>query len=156
MRITFEFRPVEGRPPCEWRERIPVGFSISRIDADLAASLDADLTEALGYSWFNTVWGGVEGFLANGFGFVAEYQGSDGPRLASNCRQWGSHDGLAPIQVSTRAAFRGRGLATLVGAAFVEECLRRGMSPEYSCEADNVASIRLAAKLGFYDPIPSP
>ncbi len=149
MRTTFEFRPTAAAPPLNWRELAPPGFAIRRIDSDIATRLDVDLKAALGYSWFNDVWGGIEGFIQGGFGFVAEFDGSDGLRLASNCRQWGSPDGIAPIQVSTRAVFRGRGLATLVSSAFIEECLRRGLTPEYSCESDNYASIALAAKLGF-------
>ena len=149
MRTVFEFRPSSNCPPRDWREKVPQGFVLSPIDAELATALDADLTSALGHSWFKTAWGGIPEFLSGGFGFVMVNVGDEGPRLASNCRQWGAPGDLAPIQVSTRAHFRHKGFATLVCAAFIEECERRGLTPEYSCDSENLASAALAIKLGF-------
>ena len=156
MRIIFDFQPSPGRPPLDWRERIPIGFTIRRIDEDIASRLQADLFAAGRGPWFDQVWGSIPQFLEQAFGFVAEWQGDGAPFVASNCRmcpmtgnRQGIKEGVAAIQVSTRARFQGQGLATLVCAAFIERCLELGMTPEYSCEEENTASAALALKLGF-------
>jgi RimJ/RimL family protein N-acetyltransferase len=132
-----------------WRELVPPGFGIHRIDAQIASRLQSDLISAGVGPWFDQVWGGIPAFLEAGFGFVAEWEGDEVPLLASNCRAWGIQNGVAPLQVSTRARFRGQGLAVLVCAAFIEHCLGCGLTPEYSCEQENTASAALALKLGF-------
>lgn len=156
VRIIFDFQPSPGRPPLDWRERVPAGFAIRRIDADSATRLQADLIAGGIGPWFDQVWGSIPQFLEQAFGFVAEWEGDGDPFIAANCRavRWqamekGINEGVAPIQVSTRARFQGQGLATLVCAAFIEHCLESGMTPEYSCEEENTASAALALKLGF-------
>lgn len=152
MRIIFDFQPSTECPPLDWRERVPSGFAIRRIDTDIAARLQADLVAAGRGPWFEEVWGSIPEFLEQGFGFVAEWEGDGAPFLAANCRstRWqGIQDGVASIQVSTRVRFQGQGLATLVCAAFIEHCLAQGLTPEYSCEEENTASAALALKLGF-------
>lgn len=156
MRIIFDFQPSPDHPPIDWRERIPPGFAIRPIDAAIAARLQEDLIVAGRGPWFDQVWGSIPQFLEQGFGFVAEWEGDGAPFLAANCRACpmagngqGIKDVVAAIQVSTRARFQGQGLATLVCAAFIEHCLELGMTPEYSCEEENTASVALALKLGF-------
>ena len=149
MRINFEFRPSEGCPPLEWRKLIPEGFEVRRIDSEIASRLQANLITAGVGPWFDQVWGNISEFLNGGFGFIAECEVEGAPFLASNCRSWSVQGGVASIQVSTRAAFRGQGLAVLVCSAFIEHCLEHGLTPEYSCEEENSASAALALKLGF-------
>ncbi len=156
MRIVFEFRPSPDRPPLNWRERIPDGFTISRMNADSAARLQADLIVGGRRPWFDQEWESIPQFLEHGFGFVAEWHGDGVPFIAANCRACpmtgnglGIKDGIAPIQVSTRARFQHQGLATLVCAAFIEHCLECGMTPEYGCDEENTNSAALALKLGF-------
>lgn len=148
MRIVFAFQPSPGQPPLDWHERIPAGFTIRRIDSDLAARLQADLVGAGRGPWFDQTWSGIPQFLEQAFGFVAEWEGDPAPFLAANCRMC-PIEGVAAIQVSTRARFQKQGLATLVCSAFIEHCHELGMTPEYGCEEENVASAALALKLGF-------
>ncbi|MGC4046688.1 MAG: GNAT family N-acetyltransferase [Armatimonas sp.] len=156
MRIIFDYRPSPERPPLDWRERVPDGFVIRRIDADIAERLQSALIAGGIGPWFDRVWGSIPDFLEQGFGFVAEWEGENPPFIAANCRMCpmmgngqGSKEKIAAIQVSTRARFQGQGLATLVCAAFLEHCLEHGLTPEYSCEEENLASAALAIKLGF-------
>ena len=154
MRIIFDFQPSPDRPPLNWRERIPAGFAIRRMDADIAARLQADLIAGGRGPWFDEVWGGIPQFLDQAFGFVAECEDDSVPFTAANCRACpmtgqGIKEGVVPIQVSTRARFQGQGLATLVCAAFIEHGLACGLTPEYGCEEENAASAALALKLGF-------
>lgn len=156
MRIIFDYQPSFGKPLLDWRERVPVGFSVRPIDADITAPLQADLVAGGIGPWFDQVWGSIPEFLGRAFGFVAVWEWDSGPFIASNCRacptaadEGSIKDGVVGIQVSTRARFQGQGLATLVCAAFIEHCLESGMTPEYSCEEENTASAALALKLGF-------
>jgi RimJ/RimL family protein N-acetyltransferase len=145
MRILFEFRPAPGRPPDDRKACLPEGYSIHRIDAPLAEQLQRDLVDAGVGPWFDDVWGSIARFLEHGFGFVVQRDGA----IVSNCRAWSVKDGVAAIQVSTRARHRQLGLGTAVCRAFIEHCLANGIQPEYSCLEENTASAALAEKLGF-------
>ena len=145
MRIVFDFRPSEGRPLLDWQERLPTGFTVQRINSQIAEQLQRDLVAASSAPWFDTVWGGIENFLGAGFGFAVLYDGA----IVSNCRSWSVRESVAAIQVSTRMRYRQLGLATLVCSAFIEYCLANGIQPEYSCIEENTASAALAEKLGF-------
>jgi RimJ/RimL family protein N-acetyltransferase len=45
--------------------------------------------------------------------------------------------------------FERRGVATATAARFVEECLRRRIDQFWECAASNLASARVAEKVGF-------
>ena len=145
MRIVFAFHPSPETLPLDWRDGVPTGFVVRRIDQALAQQLQDDLVAHGNPPWFEQFWGGIDNFLNHGFGFVAI-----GPAgIASNCRAVWVRDGVAEIQVSTRGYGRHQGLATLVCRAFLEHCSASGLTPGYGCEEDNLASIGLAHKLGF-------
>jgi predicted GNAT family acetyltransferase len=59
--------------------------------------------------------------------------------------------GEVEMEVGTVPAFRERGLATVVSAAFMQRCLARGLQPAYSCSSDNDPSIHVAHKLGYVE-----
>jgi RimJ/RimL family protein N-acetyltransferase len=134
-----------GRPPVDWKERLPADFVLRRIDRDIAERLQKDLIASGNPPWFEAVWGSIDNFLEHGFGFVILCDEA----IVSNCRTWSVNEGIAAIQVSTRVKYRQRNLATFAGSAFIEHCLTNGLIPEYSCEQENVASAKLAQKLGF-------
>lgn len=58
-------------------------------------------------------------------------------------------DRTAEIGAVTREAYRGRGYASIACAYLIEACEQRGYQPYWSCDADNLASIQVARKLGF-------
>ena len=55
----------------------------------------------------------------------------------------------AEIGAITREAYRGRGYAPIACAFLIEACQQRGYQAYWSCDADHLASLRVAHKLGF-------
>ncbi len=55
----------------------------------------------------------------------------------------------AEIGALTRKNYRGRGYAPIASAYLIEICRQRRLEVIWSCEADHLASIRVAQKLGF-------
>jgi len=53
------------------------------------------------------------------------------------------------IGVVTEPGFRRRGLNTACAAALCRDVRARGHTPSWSTSADNLASLRVAEKLGF-------
>ena len=51
------------------------------------------------------------------------------------------------IQIDTKEAYRGQGLATACGASLILACLDRGLYPSW--DAQNLWSVGLAKKLGY-------
>lgn len=65
-------------------------------------------------------------------------------------------DGQLEIGIETLPAWRGRGHALWVASALIEACQQRGITPVWSCRRENVASWRLAQKLGFVPTLELP
>jgi RimJ/RimL family protein N-acetyltransferase len=59
--------------------------------------------------------------------------------------------GEAEIDIHTDENHRQLGLGTLTASAFLEECLARGLRPNWTCWPEREASIALAKKLGFVE-----
>lgn len=55
----------------------------------------------------------------------------------------------ADIGVSTVEQWQGKGFATAAASLVVQEIQARGKIPVWSCGEDNIASLRIAQKLGF-------
>lgn len=53
------------------------------------------------------------------------------------------------IGIATRPELRRRGVASATAARFVAAALARGLRPYWECSAENLASARVAQKLGF-------
>ena len=58
-------------------------------------------------------------------------------------------DRYADIGVDTHEAWRGRGFATAAASIVARRVQEQGRIPVWSCGEDNVASLRVARKLGF-------
>jgi len=108
--------------------------------------LDLDLLQ--GCEWKGEIeeyTGSLENFLAHGFGVCLQQQGE----IVAEAYAPFVGQGTAEIGAVTREAGRGRGYASLTCARLIQTCLERGLAPYWSCDADNLASINLARKLGF-------
>jgi RimJ/RimL family protein N-acetyltransferase len=57
----------------------------------------------------------------------------------------------AEIGAITRQPYRGKGYAPIACAHLIDACEQRGYQAYWSCDADHIASIRVAQKLGFQD-----
>jgi RimJ/RimL family protein N-acetyltransferase len=129
------------RPEPE--RNLPPGYRIAPIDAALLErqQVPDDVRE-----WMDDNWGGVDGFLARGFGAAAVH----GETVVS----WSLADcivaGRAEIGIETAPEHRRRGLATQVTAAAVAIAFDRGLTEVgWHCNDDNTGSYRTAEAAGF-------
>ena len=148
-RLGFEHRPAPGRPPLDWRDCLPPGMRLEPITARLAETiLDGTSTGNYGIDpWFIRIAGGPRAYEAYGLGYAL----LDGDQIASLCGVCGLGHGEAEMEVGTPPAYRGRGLATLVCAAFLEQAAAQGWKPTYTVDSRNLPSIAVARKLGYVE-----
>jgi RimJ/RimL family protein N-acetyltransferase len=139
-RITY----ASFRPDCayirSWRDRVPAGCTLRRIDRDWldrAAELDPGF------------WPDREKFHAVGIGFCL----CQDSRVLSMAHSVWRPTRLLELEVATAKDVRGRGYSPLTCAPLIEYCLDRGIEPAWSCFAWNHASQSVARKLGFADPV---
>ena len=52
------------------------------------------------------------------------------------------------IEIDTKREYRGKGLATVVGAKLILECLANNITPSW--DAHDLRSVHLAEKLGYH------
>ena len=117
---------------------LPAGFALERMDAGLAAQLDAEL-EPHGLQ----VFASPDDLVANGIGFAAVAAGD----VACAATSYTRSSRRVEVAIATRPRFRGRGLAAAVSAAFLRHSLDAGLVPCWS--ASNPVSQRLAERLGY-------
>lgn len=130
-RMAFRFVPERFAALPDWRERVPQGFVMRSIDAELAARSPA--------------YRPMVDPRTRQFGVCLLH----GEVIASECTAVYVGGGQAEVDIHTREDYRGRGLAGLTASAFIEETLRRGLLPNWSCWPERLASAALARKLGF-------
>lgn len=117
---------------------LPAGFELRRLDAALAAQLDAEL-EPHGLQ----VFASPRRLAEQGLGMAVV----QGDRVACAATSYTRSSHYVEVAIATRPAFRGRGLAAVAAAALIRECLRRDLEPCWS--ASNPVSKRLALRLGY-------
>jgi GNAT superfamily N-acetyltransferase len=102
-------------------EAVPPGFNVLRLDVELAGQLDGEL-EPHGLQVFPS----ARDFVAHGLGFGAV---AENGVLACAATSYTLSSHYLEVAIATRPAFRGRGLAQVVGAALMRESLARSSSP---------------------------
>lgn len=117
---------------------LPAGFEIRPIDRELSQKIDSRED-------IESYCGSLENFLEHGFGLCLMQNGeivseAYAPFVTAN---------NAELATFTKETHRGQGYAATACAYFIQACRARGLRPYWSCDADNVASIKLARKLGF-------
>lgn len=140
-RTRFDFDPQRyAELHNGWRQRIPAGFSLQRINTETALEVGG----------IPELWGTVENFLTYGFGFCMLDETLPGERkaFAASAQTVFMGDGWAETGVETREAYRRKGLATAVSCAYIDHCLQTGIYPEWTC-INNEASEQLAYKMGY-------
>jgi hypothetical protein len=141
--ITFCFDQTEGRGVRGWRERVPSGCEVRRIDRDLAVrAQEVDPS-------FPSVWPDPESFLSRGTGFCLVQEG----RILSIAYSMCQPGQLLEVAVATAKDVRGRGYSPLTTAPLIEHCLDHDIEPVWTCFGWNHASQSVARKLGFVDPV---
>ncbi|YCI78741.1 GNAT family N-acetyltransferase [Bacillus sp. R1-10] len=126
------------------REKVPKDFIVKRIDEKI-------ITESLEFneSYYNEYWGSVSNFLENGFGYCLLHNDT----VVSECTSIFSSSHFAEIDIATQNKYRGMGLAQNVAEIFIEHCIERTLKPNWDCDVNNFASIKLAERLGFENPM---
>ena len=143
-RLSFEFNARLHSQHGEWRQALEDGAKVSPITSEMLGPGTSSLFPHFEESW--DTWADADAFAKSGFGFLLTT--SSGEPISS-CYTYTAGGDLAEIQIQTVDAFRGRGYATLVGSAFIEECLKRNLDPYWECSEGNETSSGLARKLGF-------
>jgi hypothetical protein len=125
-------RPVVARPHPS------VGY-LTGLDGDLLTASPIDIRGVcLGFGTFERLLqeGAVAGAIIDG-------------ELVAVASTWAESEGYADLSVVTSEPWRGRGLATACAGLWVASIQRSGRVPVWSTGEDNVASLRVARKLGF-------
>ncbi len=131
-----------------WREILPEGYGMRRIDPELLNK--ADLLNAADVAgWVRSFWASDEDFVQKGFGYCAMMEDS----IASWCLTVFVARDQRELGVATARDQQGKGLATAVAAAALEHCLGNGFQPYWHCLDENIPSWRIAERLGFCDPV---
>ena len=120
----------------------PARTAIRRLenaDASLLASLSPDT------AWVIKTWGGADGAARSGKTWGAFVEG----KLASVACPFFMGLEVEDLAVATELPYRSRGLSTACAHALIQDVLQRGKQVSWNTSTDNVASIRVAEKLGF-------
>lgn len=129
----------------DWRERIPKGFAIERIDRMLLSRTDlTHLDQVL--DEIHQMWPSVDRFLQHGFGFCALKEDRE---IACWCTGEYADGDQIGIGIETIEAYQRNNLATLTASAFAEHCLKSNIQANWDCWVRNIASARVAEKVGF-------
>jgi len=142
LRRHYVFR--EMRMP-DWRERIPDGFSLTRIDGEFLQRRALKNFPQVA-EWIEDSWDGDKGFLERGLGFCMVR----GETVVNWCLTDCVSGKQCEIGIDSDAGYRRRGLAALTVAATVDHCLARGLTGiGWHCLDTNAGSYRTAEKAGF-------
>jgi len=123
---------------AELRRRLPAGFLIRPIDRQLIERCE----------WRSDMefyCGNLDNFLLNGLGLCMMHGGE----IIVEAYVSSFGDTQAEIGAVTRAPYRGHGYAPIACAYLIQACEQRGYHAYWSCDTDNLASVRVARKLGF-------
>ncbi|OQA35629.1 MAG: GNAT acetyltransferase [Candidatus Dependentiae bacterium ADurb.Bin331] len=135
-RIEFEFTGAGKKI----RRECPAGFTVVPIK-----TLEL-FKKCLWFEFISKLYGSSENFLNTGFGFaLVDDQGNP---IAEAYAALLSNQ-ACEIGVITHLEHRSKGFSTLVVHHMICECLKRGLQPHWSCNAENVASRSVAHKSGF-------
>ncbi len=128
----------------DWQERIPDGFSMRRVNADLLASGLRNRDSVLG--WIRHEWRSEAAYLEQGFGSCLVHDGAIvGWSLVNYV-----HGDRCQIGINTALEYRRQGLGTLTAAANAAQAVARGFSTiGWHCWDNNVGSMGVAGNVGF-------
>jgi RimJ/RimL family protein N-acetyltransferase len=133
------------QPAVAWRERVPPGFRLCRVDGDLLGEASLDDVERL-RGFVEGTYASLEAFLELGLGMCALHN----QQIVSWCTTDCVVGQRCEVGIRTREPYRRQGLGTLVAAAMVDACLSRGLTEiGWHCWSQNLASAATAEKVGF-------
>jgi RimJ/RimL family protein N-acetyltransferase len=129
----------------QWKNHIPKGFQIRRIDEKLLETPHLEIPEHV-TDWMKTNWGSIPNFMKKGFGFCTLHGKQIVSWSIADCRSGNACE----IGIHTQEDHRRQGLATLTAAAAVDHALSNGFTQVgWHCDEYNQGSIGVAEKVGF-------
>jgi RimJ/RimL family protein N-acetyltransferase len=134
-RVVFS---LHDEPQFTW----PAGYEVRPVTAVDTPHLQS-LSSAS--SWIAKTWGGADGLAASGMAWGAWENG----RLAAIACTFFLGDQIEELGVATEPEHRGRGLSAACAGPLCQDIRARGRSPSWTTSPDNIASLRVAQKLGF-------
>jgi hypothetical protein len=142
--VPKELYAYQSAAPPTLAEPLVDGLRFVPIDAGLLARTDiAGVSEVI--DEVRQMWPVPERFAERGLGVA----GLVGERLVCWCTSEYVSAAMCGIGIATEPAYERRGIATAAAARFVAAALARGMTPYWECRAENIASARVAQKVGF-------
>jgi RimJ/RimL family protein N-acetyltransferase len=125
-------------------DRVPPGFALVPVDEALLLRGDLQNRERV-WEEIACCWTQPALFFQHGLGIAALHEDA----IVGWCTGEYASGSDIGIGIETLAAYQGRGLATLMAAAFVARCGERGLVPYWSCWSHNLPSRAVAEKAGF-------
>jgi RimJ/RimL family protein N-acetyltransferase len=100
--------------------------------------------------WVDSFWHTHADFARASFGAFLMHENA----VASWCLGVFASGTDIELGLATMPQYCGQGYATAVAACCVAYCADHGLTPRWHCWEDNVASWRIAEKVGLVDPTP--
>ncbi len=148
FKMSRKFFELYTRLIPQWRDLLPSGFVIKRIDKNLINS-DVKNKQTI-INEINECWNSVDDFLSKGFGFYVAYSNENGEEEVQGwCTGEYFSEGKCGIGIEIFQDYQKRGLGTLIASAFVEYSLSVGIDPHWDSSANNKPSVSVAKKTGF-------
>lgn len=97
-------------------------------------------------------WNSEDDFFENGMAYSLFYNDN----LASMAFSSYKFGEQFEIGIETNPEFRGKGLAQVVCSALIDYCIGKNYEPIWACRKENIASYKLALKLGFHPTLELP
>jgi len=133
-----------ARLKMNWRQSLPAEWNMQPLTAEFLNEPGWENMTAV-HGWIHSFWPLLADFARQGIGFAVTRDNV----IASWCLSVYKANQALEFGVETAVSFRGQGLATWAAAACLEQCQEQGIEPHWQCNQNNLASLRVAEKLGF-------
>ncbi len=140
----YMFFSHKNQVKLNWANKIPAGFELKLIDEDFLSNSNYENIEVVKRG-IHQMWTSIKRFMKHGFGFSL----IKGCKIVSWCTSEYMSKDRCGIGIETLRQYQNRGLATIVASAFVRHSLQRNIEPYWDCFVENLASRRVAEKVGF-------
>ena len=137
QRVKLQYRRSDLDTPA----RLPANFSCHAINKE-----NFDLLSSFNLALDSKYWDSKDHFLKDGYGYYIE---APGKIPAAICYAACVVDNVSEIDIFTDDKYRKMGLAKIATAYYVQESIRRGVTANWDCFTENVASLTVAKNMGF-------
>lgn len=133
-RYFFEYRKAI---PTN-NQALPLNLKLCEIRQELFNKINGNITPLFS-------WGNPSEFFEKGKGYCIV----DGEAVAAWAFTAAISDEEIDIGVETRAEYQHRGLGAIVSDKMIKYCFQQHKRPVWACHSNNIASQKLAEKVGF-------